>query len=109
MSDDGPAADDAPDLLHLRAGGVSVVVDLTGGALPRILHWGDDLGDLDASALVQARRGWLPPAQDFPVDGEVEVAVLPQESAGYLGTPGLVGSRSGHDFSTRFSVRRYEV
>ncbi len=96
------------DIVHLRAGGVSVVVDLTGGTLPRILHWGTDLGELDADGLAGARRGWRPPARDFPVDGEVEVAVLPQESAGYLGTPGLVGSRAGQDFSTRFVVRAHE-
>ena len=81
-----------PDtLVHLRAAGVSVVVDLTGGTLPRVLHWGSDLGDLDAAALHAARLGWRPVAHGFPVDGEVEIAVLPQESAGFLGTPGLVG------------------
>ena len=93
-------------LVHLRAAGVSVVVDLTGGTLPRVLHWGRDLGDLDLSV---ARRAWRPVAHGFPVDGEVEIAVLPQESAGFLGTPGLVGSRAGQDFSTRFVVRAHAV
>ncbi|MEZ0449507.1 alpha-galactosidase [Cellulomonas sp. ICMP 17802] len=96
-----------PDILvHLRAAGVSVVVDLTGGTLPRILHWGGDVGDLEPG---EARRAWRPVAHGYPVDGQVEVAVLPQESAGFLGTPGLVGSRDGQDFSTRFVVRAHDV
>ena len=105
MSDDATTA----DLLHLRASGVSVVVDLTGGTLPRILHWGADLGDLDGPALQAARQGWLPVAHGYPVDGDVEIAVLPQESAGFLGTPGLVGSRAGQDFSTSFVVGSHHL
>ncbi|MDQ0375930.1 alpha-galactosidase [Cellulomonas humilata] len=97
------------ELLHLRAAGVSLVVDLSGGTLPRILHWGGDLGELDGPALEAARRAWDVVAHGFPVDGQVEVAVLPQESAGFLGTPGLVGSRAGQDFSTLFAVRTHEV
>jgi alpha-galactosidase len=96
-------------LVHLRAAGVSVVVDLAGGTLPRVLHWGGDLGDLDAAALAAARLGWRPVAHGYPVDGQVEIAVLPQESAGFLGTPGLVGSRAGQDFSTLFAVRSHGV
>ncbi|WP_456845956.1 hypothetical protein, partial [Cellulomonas sp. P5_C6] len=62
--------DASPDtLVHLRAAGVSVVVDLTGGTLPRVLHWGRDVGDLDAVALSAARRGWQPAAHGYPVDG----------------------------------------
>ncbi|GEK22726.1 alpha-galactosidase [Cellulomonas xylanilytica] len=99
----------SPDVLHLRAEGVSLVVDLSGGTLPRILHWGRDLGDLDAAGLDAARLGWQGVPHGYPVDGPVEVAVLPQESAGFLGTPGLVGSRAGQDFSTAFAVRSHEV
>ncbi|MBO3103873.1 alpha-galactosidase [Cellulomonas fengjieae] len=103
------AADDAPtDLVHLRASGVSVVVDLA-GALPRILHWGSDLGALDATGLAAVRRAWVPVPHGYPVDGGVEIAVLPQESAGYLGTPGLVGSRGGQDFSTLFVTGSHGV
>ncbi|MBO3084908.1 alpha-galactosidase [Cellulomonas fengjieae] len=103
------AADDAPtDLVHLRASGVSVVVDLA-GALPRILHWGSDLGALDATGLAAVRRAWVPVPHGYPVDGGVEIAVLPQESTGYLGTPGLVGSRGGQDFSTLFVTGSHGV
>ena len=33
---------------HLRAGGVSLVLDTRGPRLPRIVHWGSDLGELSA-------------------------------------------------------------
>ena len=40
-----------PEIHHLRAAGVSVVVDARGPRLPRIAHWGADLGDLDDGLL----------------------------------------------------------
>lgn len=91
-------------ILQLRAAGVGVVVDLGGGTLPRVLHWGADLGELDPHALAALRLVTRPQPLGFPVDGEVEIAVLPEQSAGYLGTPGLAGHRDGADFSTAFRV-----
>jgi alpha-galactosidase len=91
-------------LLHLRAAGVSVVVDLSGGRLPRVVHWGNDLGDLDGDTLAALRLATRPVPLGFAVDGEVETAVLPEASAGWLGTPGLVGHRDGTGFSTAFRV-----
>ena len=38
-------------LIHLRAGGVSLVLDSSDGRLPAVLHWGADLGELDAEGL----------------------------------------------------------
>ncbi|MDC7120902.1 alpha-galactosidase [Cellulomonas fimi] len=96
-------------MLHLRAGGVSVVVDLGGGTLPQVLHWGADLGDLDAAVLADLRTASRPMPIGFPVDGEVVTAVLPEQSAGHLGTPGLTGSRDGRDFSTAFLVTGHDV
>ena len=49
--------DTAASLLHMRAQGVSLLVQLKPAGLPVILHWGADLGDLDglsAPALVAA-------------------------------------------------------
>src|SRR4051812_50134778 len=97
-----PAMTDSatPDVLvHLRAAGVSVVVDLTGGTLPRVLHWGSDLGDLDAAGLHPPRLRWRPGAPGFPVDGEVGVAVLPPEAAGVLGAPRLPRRPAGRELS----------
>ncbi|WP_273651934.1 alpha-galactosidase [Cellulomonas fimi] len=97
------------DLVHLRADGVSVVVDLVGGTLPRVLHWGADLGAPDPAVLADLRHATRPVPLGFPVDGEVAAAVLPEQSAGHVGTPGLTGSRDGRDFSTAFAVTGHTV
>jgi len=91
--------------VHLRAGGVSLVLALDDGArLPRMAHWGADLGPLDEAgldALAEVTR--LQPIGN-PVDGEMLVSVVPEQSSGWLGTPGLAGSRHGAAFSSRFEV-----
>ncbi|ONK09953.1 alpha-galactosidase [Streptomyces sp. MP131-18] len=93
-----------PGLIHLRSAGVGLVLDLSGGTLPRVVHWGADLGPLDQAALAALRLAARPQPIGFSVDGPVDVAVLPEQSAGWLGTPGLVGNRGGADFSTAFRV-----
>ncbi|KSW13763.1 alpha-galactosidase [Cellulomonas sp. B6] len=96
---------DTADVLHLRASGVSLVLDLAAG-LPRVLHWGADLGDLtrDALAALRLAAGSAPAASS--VDGEVVPSVLPEQSTGWLGVPGLTGSRGGRGWSTAFVVDR---
>lgn len=91
-------------LVHLRAAGVSLLLDLSGGMLPRVLHWGADLGPLSPQTLDHLRLARQPQPIGNSVDGPVPVAVLPEQSAGWLGTPGLVGNRGGRDFSTAFRV-----
>ncbi|WP_055588223.1 alpha-galactosidase [Streptacidiphilus griseoplanus] len=91
-------------ITHLRAAGVSLVLDLPDGGLPRVLHWGADLGPLPRQALEDLRLALAPQPIGNSVDGPVPVAVLPEQSAGWLGTPGLVGNRGGRDFSTAFRV-----
>ncbi|MBO9554360.1 alpha-galactosidase [Cellulomonas sp.] len=93
------------EVVHLRADGVSLLVDVRGGTLPRVVHWGRDLGDIAPDVLPEVVRATLPSTIGFPVDGQVEVSVLPEQAAGYLGTPGLVGSRDGADFSPALVVR----
>ena len=44
----------AEDLHHLRADGVSIVVDTSHGT-PALLHWGADLGPLDDGQLASLR------------------------------------------------------
>ncbi|CAL9569811.1 Alpha-galactosidase [Streptomyces sp. enrichment culture] len=97
------------DPVHLRAAGTAVVLDFSGGTLPRVLHWGADLGDLSAAHLHALRLASLPQPVGFSVDRPVEVCVLPEQSAGWLGTPGLVGNRGGADFSSAFRVTRTEL
>ncbi|MEE1928981.1 alpha-galactosidase [Streptomyces sp. TRM 70351] len=98
-----------PPPVHLRAAGVSLVLDLAGGTLPRVLHWGADLGGLGPAALDALRLTRRPQPIGFSVDGPVEVSVLPEQSAGWLGTPGLAGNRDGAHFSTAFRVSGAQV
>ncbi|MGM1061610.1 alpha-galactosidase [Saccharothrix sp. Mg75] len=92
------------DVTHLRAAGVSVVLDFSGGTLPRVRHWGADLGELTDAELGAVVLAQAPHPIGFSVDGAVDVAVLPEQSAGWLGTPGVTGNRDGRDFSTAFRV-----
>lgn len=96
------------DTLHLRAGGTSVVLDCTGPLLPRVLFWGADLGELDHAALAELARVSVPPKVGSQLDVPVPVSLLAEQSAGWLGTPGLTGHRAGRDFSTAFTVRSLE-
>ena len=41
----------APPCLHLRSAEVSVLLDCEGQGLPRVVHWGADLGPLPDEAL----------------------------------------------------------
>ncbi len=81
--------------LHLRAGGVSLVLDCSGDRLPRVLHWGSDLGDLSSDDLAALVRSEGPPLASNTLDVPVPVSVLPEASLGWLGTPGLTGHREG--------------
>lgn len=95
--------------LHLRAAGVSLVLDVAGARLPRVLHWGADLGDADAVELRELRATAVAPVASSVTDEPVPLALLPEQSVGWLGTPGLTGHRNGADFSTAFAVSDVSV
>ena len=89
-------------LVHLRRGGTSVVLRLDPDALPCALHWGPDLGDLTDSAVAELLPALGMPIVDSPIAAQEAVALLPQHSSGWLGRPGLLGSREGHAWSVAF-------
>src|ERR1700712_3644363 len=91
-------------ILHLRNGGTSLVLDLTAPGLPAIVHWGEDLGPLDDVHLTAVATATLAQRVSGGLDDPVRLSLLPQESFGWLGTPGLVGSRAGLAFSPRFTT-----
>ena len=95
-------------VVHLRAGGVSLVVE-TGAGLPRVVHWGEDLGDLDPAAVQAVAASSVPPVVSGPVDEVVPLAVLPEAHRGWLGTPGLSGHRGGRHFAPAFVTDTVEV
>ncbi len=90
--------------VHLSTADCSVLLDLTDGALPAIVHWGAPLGDLavdTATALVLAN---VPLIGINTVDQPIRLAILPEHHTGYVGRPGLSGSRAGAAWSPRFTV-----
>jgi alpha-galactosidase len=96
--------------VHLRAGGVSLVLEAGGAGepLPVVLHWGPDLGDdLDGEALASAL---VPAAAHSALDRPVRRRLLPMPADGWRLRPGLAGARpDGGGWSPRLLVRSLEV
>lgn len=88
------------ELLHLRNGGTSVVLDARHAPLPVIVAWGPDLGDLSTDDLAALGLAALRQRVSGGLDRPAPLTLIPQESSGWLGTPGLTGHRAGRDFST---------
>jgi len=59
--------------LHLRAAGVSLVLDCSGPLLPRVLHWGADLFDRSVEELADLAVAATPQAVSNNVDEVVPV------------------------------------
>lgn len=95
------------ETVHLRRGGTSVVLRLDHDSLPAILHWGPDLGD--AADLGDLLSAVTPPYLDSVVMIPQSVSVLPQHAAGWIGRPGLLGSRRGRAWSTAFASVHHVV
>jgi alpha-galactosidase len=94
----------SPTCVSLTAAGVSLVLDLSEGRLPNVLHWGAELPPLtedDALALAEASA---PVNAPNAVDEPRRVALLPEHWTGWTGRPGLSGSRAGAAWSPRFTV-----
>ena len=94
----------SPDLVHLSAAGVSVVLDTRGRQLPAVGYWGPALGNLPDCELADLALAAAPQPIGFSVDSGVRVSLLPEQSAGWLGFPGLAGHRDGRAWSSAFTV-----
>ena len=96
------------DLVHLRAAGVSLVLDVR-GRLPAVVHWGHDLGDLDADDLAALATVGVPSTVPNDLDEAAPFcALLPEHSSGWNGRPGLRGSRSGRGWSPQFVLTGFQ-
>ncbi len=99
----------ATGVVHLRRGGTSVVLRLGDRVLPCVLHWGPDLGEVSEGALAAVLPALGMPFVDSVLTSQEAVAVLPQHSSGWLGRPGLLGSRDGRAWSVAFDAVSHEV
>ncbi len=92
----------------VRRDGVAVVLAVGERGLASVLHWGGDVGDLDATALagldeatsLQTPPGTLSTAWRLPL--------LPQEGDGWSGRPGLLVARDGRPVFPRWTVSDIE-
>ncbi len=92
--------------IHLSAAGVSVVLDVTDGRIPAIAHWGAALGALGADGLDAVCETAVEPVANNAVDVPVRLGIIPQQSDGWIGRPGLSGSRSdGSGWTARLRTR----
>jgi len=83
------------DLVHLRAGGTSVVCTFLGDIAPQVLHWGADLGDLPHPVLRSLDTAALASVGHNAPAVPIRVPVIPEARTGWMGRPGLVGWREG--------------
>jgi alpha-galactosidase len=95
--------------VHLRAAGVSVVLGTDGQRLPEVLHWGSDLGELDASDLAGIAAAAVPGTVPNDLDEGARVGILPEQASGWLGRPGLAGHRAGGAWSPLFALVALDV
>ncbi|MEU4244490.1 alpha-galactosidase [Actinoplanes sp. NPDC026619] len=91
-------------LVHLSAADVSVLIDCRGPGLPTVAHWGPLLSDTAPERLADLVVATAPQPIGFSADSPVPVSLLPEQSAGWLGFPGLAGHRDGRSWSTAFVV-----
>ena len=92
------------DVHHLRAAGVSLVLDTRGPRLPRIVHWGADMGDLSAVLLENLATASVPSIVSNVPNEPVIPGIVTEHATGWMGLPGLIGHREGRAWSTLFTV-----
>ncbi|MEV8218440.1 alpha-galactosidase [Microbacterium sp. NPDC077391] len=96
----GPSA---PDAVHLRRAGTSVVVDLASGE-PVIAHWGEDLGDASHETIVSLATASRLQRVSGGLDETARLGVVATAAAGWLGTPMLEGHRDGEAVSALLTL-----
>ncbi|GLW32571.1 alpha-galactosidase [Actinoplanes regularis] len=79
-------------MYHLRAAGVSLVLNARGV----VLHWGADLGDLP-TAFAESQVPAIPPSS---IDVPLRLSLLPTAGEGWSGRPALAGHRAGRPAGT---------
>ncbi|AXG82150.1 alpha-galactosidase [Streptomyces paludis] len=80
--------------VHLRAAGVSFAVELS-EPLPRVLHWGEDLGELTDDGLAALSLTAEGATLNNALDEPRRFTVWPTQADGWSGTPAHQGHRGG--------------
>ena len=94
----------------LAAAGTQLVLESHDRLPPAALHWGDDLGTLDAATIDQMGVAAALPGVHNGMPGEgYRLSILPEQAYGWHGHPGLSGSRRGLGWAPRFLLDRVLV
>src|SRR5207342_2082579 len=96
-----PDHDSAVSILHLRARGVSALMQLKPTGLPVILHWGADLGDLEGLSAEALLAAFGPTGLD-PLPSMMS-SLVPEPSAGWSSRAALAGSHDGYTSAASFT------
>lgn len=96
----------APDIFHLSAGGVSVVIHAPTGQVPTVQYWGGALGEVPAAQLAEIVATGIAPLVSNSMDYPLVVSVLPEQSRGWMGQQGLHGNRRGSGYGSKFAAVR---
>ena len=96
--------DAGPDglTIHLRADGVSLLLSLDAVGLPRLVHWGADLGALTEAEADEVARAVRTAVPHSAFDDSMPIELLPQAANGHAGRGVLAGSRDGRAWSPSF-------
>ena len=100
-------ADDADTVVDLSLGDATVLLRLGPTALPTVVHWGRALGRVESP--VEVLRSIGAGHTDSVITTQESVAILPLHGSGWLGRPGLLGHRSGRDWSPAFDSVRHRL
>ncbi|MGB1311458.1 MAG: glycoside hydrolase family 36 N-terminal domain-containing protein, partial [Leucothrix sp.] len=71
-------------------------------AIPAVGYYGEKLNsDLDAESMFMLSADAIPNAK---LDERTQLSLLPENSRGFFGEPGLQGHRNGQNFTHRFTL-----
>lgn len=97
------------ELFHLRAAGVSLVIETSPSTLPVVHYWGAALGDLDAPALTEIAGLARGVRVGNELDAPPPVGVLAEPRQAWMGPQGLSGHRDGTAAFPDFTEVRTEL
>jgi alpha-galactosidase len=73
------------------------VLDARGTGVPRVIHWGADLGDLGLPGLEALAAASVPAVGPSSIDVPLRQSILPLAAEGWSGRPGIAGYHEGAD------------
>ncbi|GAB3231054.1 alpha-galactosidase [Glycomyces halotolerans] len=88
---------------HLRRDGVSLILASPRSGLPAVIHWGRDLGPLSEGDLAALDRATSRQTRPGTLDAAWRLPVVPQESDGWSGRPGLLATRGERPIHPRWT------